>query len=153
MAVGRLDVNSEGLLLLSTDGPLAQAMMSPATALSRVYRVRIRGRLSEQNIAALAKGITVDGVHYRGAEFIEEVGKGGRTNSWYRVVLTEGKNREIRKLVEHFGGMVNRLIRVQYGPFELGDLTAGSLAEVPSARVRSLIDYIASRAPKTKGPA
>jgi 23S rRNA pseudouridine2605 synthase len=66
--------------------------------------------------------MTIDGVNYRGAEFVEEKDKGGRSNSWYRVVLTEGKNREIRKLVEHFGGMVNRLIRVQYGPFELGKL-------------------------------
>ncbi len=145
MTVGRLDVNSEGLLLLTDDGPLAQAMMSPATALSRVYRVRIRGKLTEQNIVDLAKGIEIDGVNYRGAEFVEELGKGGRTNSWYRVLLTEGKNREIRKLIEFFGGAVNRLIRVQYGPFALGELESGALREVSAEQVRRLMDFIASR--------
>lgn len=145
MNVGRLDVNSEGLLLLSSDGPLAQAMMSPETALSRVYRVRVRGRLSPDNIETLARGIVVDGVNYRGAEFVEEYDKGGRSNSWYRVVLTEGKNREIRKLMEHFGCVVNRLIRVQYGPFHLGDLTSGSVAEVAPGEVKRFLEFLAAR--------
>lgn len=145
MNVGRLDVNSEGLLLLSSDGPLAQAMMSPETGLSRVYRVRVRGALKPEDIAALAQGITVDGVSYRGAEFVEEYGKSGRSNSWYRCVLTEGKNREIRKLMEHFGCVVNRLIRVQYGPFALEDLPIGAVREVPPAQVKSFIDYLAGR--------
>jgi 23S rRNA pseudouridine2605 synthase len=113
MNVGRLDVNSEGLLLLSSDGPLAQAMMSPATALSRVYRVRVRGQLNPSDIAALAQGITVDGIEYRGAQFVEEYGQQDRQNRWYRCVLTEGKNRELRKLFEHFGCVVNRLVRLQ----------------------------------------
>ncbi|MBI2719506.1 MAG: rRNA pseudouridine synthase [Rhizobiales bacterium] len=146
MAVGRLDVNSEGLLLLSSDGPLAQVMMSPQTALARVYRVRVRGRLSPEQIEALAQGITIDGVSYRGAEFVEEYDKGGRSNSWYRVLLTEGKNREIRKLVEHFGCVVNRLVRVQYGPFQLGDLMAGSIQEVPPDEVREFLSFLAGRA-------
>jgi 23S rRNA pseudouridine2605 synthase len=145
MNVGRLDVNSEGLLLLSSDGPLAQAMMSPDTALSRVYRVRVRGQLSPADIAALAQGITVDGVSYRGAEFVEEYGQEGRANRWYRCVLTEGKNREIRKLFEHFGCVVNRLVRVQYGPFFLDDLTAGELREVPPGRVKEFLDYLAKK--------
>ncbi len=145
MNVGRLDVNSEGLLLLSSDGPLAQAMMSPETALARVYRVRVRGRLGPDNIKTLARGIVVDGIGYRGAEFVEEYDKGGRGNSWYRVVLTEGKNREIRKLMEHFGCVVNRLIRVQYGPFHLGDLTAGSVREVPPETVKQFIAFLAAR--------
>ena len=145
MNVGRLDVNSEGLLLLSSDGPLAQAMMSPETGLSRVYRVRVRGALTPENIQALAQGITVDGVSYRGAEFVEEYGKSGRSNSWYRCVLTEGKNREIRKLMEHFGCVVNRLIRVQYGPFALEDLAIGAIREVPPVQVKSFIDYLAGR--------
>lgn len=145
MNVGRLDVNSEGLLLLSSDGPLAQAMMSPETALARVYRVRVRGRLSAESIAALARGITVDGVSYRGAEFVEEYDKGGRSNSWYRVVLTEGKNREIRKLVEHFGCVVNRLIRVQYGPFHLGELNSGAVAEVAPKEVKRFLEFLAAR--------
>ncbi len=145
MNVGRLDVNSEGLLLLSSDGPLAQAMMSPETALARVYRVRVRGRLSPDNIKALARGIVVDGVNYRGAEFVEEYDKGGRSNSWYRVVLTEGKNREIRKLMEHFGCAVNRLIRVQYGPFHLGELNSGAVAEVAPEEVKRFLEFLAAR--------
>ena len=142
MSVGRLDVNSEGLLVLSTDGPLAQAMMSPDTALERVYRVRMRGRFTEREIDLMAQGITVEGIRYRGAEFKEEEDKGGRTNSWYRVVLREGKNREIRKLVMHFGGTVNRLIRVQYGPFHLDKLEAGEMKEVPARAVMRLIETL-----------
>lgn len=145
MNVGRLDVNSEGLMLLSSDGPLAQAMMSPDTALSRVYRVRVRGRLKPSDIEALAHGIVVDGVNYRGAEFVEEYDTGGRSNSWYRVLLTEGKNREIRKLMEHFGCVVNRLIRVQYGPFHLEDLTSGSVKEVAPEKVAEFIAYLEGR--------
>ena len=148
MNVGRLDVNSEGLLLLSSDGPLAQALMSPETALSRIYRVRVRGRLKPENITTLADGIVVDGVNYRGAEFVEEYDSGGRSNTWYRVALTEGKNREIRKLMEHFGCVVNRLIRVQYGPFYLGKLQSGALEEIEPARVEQLLAYLAERGVK-----
>lgn len=140
MNVGRLDVNSEGLLVLSSDGPLAQTMMSPATALARVYRVRVRGRLSDAEIAALRTGVTVDGIHYRGAEFVEDTDLGGRSNSWYRVTLHEGKNREIRRLFEHFGCVVNRLIRIQYGPFHLGTLKAGEVKEVPPGSVRRFLE-------------
>ena len=81
----------------------------------------------------------MDGIEYRGAEFTEELEKGGRTNSWYRVVLTEGKNREIRKLVQHYGGMVNRLIRTQYGPFKLDKIEAGEMVEVPQKAVALLV--------------
>lgn len=142
MSVGRLDVNSEGLLVLSSDGPLAQTMMSPATALPRVYRVRVRGRLTEKQIAELSSGVTIEGIHYRGAEFIEEADLGGRTNSWYRVTLREGKNREIRKLFEYFGCMVNRLIRIQYGPFMLGELKTGEVTEVSPQVVQRFIDEL-----------
>jgi 23S rRNA pseudouridine2605 synthase len=145
MNVGRLDVNSEGLILLCSDGPLAQALMSPRTALSRVYRVRVRGQLRTEDIAALAQGIVVHGVSYRGAQFVEEYDGLGRSNTWYRVLLTEGKNREIRKLMEHFGCVVNRLIRVQYGPFHLGKLQQGALEEVPPEKVRELLTYLAGR--------
>ncbi len=145
MYVGRLDVNSEGLLLLSSDGALAQAMMSPATALSRVYRVRVRGRLTLDQIAQLANGITVDGVDYRGAEFVEEYGQGERQNRWYRCVLKEGKNREIRKLFEHFGCTVNRLIRVQYGPFTLEGVELGEVKEVPPRKVKEFLDHLGAK--------
>ena len=130
MNVGRLDVNSEGLLLLSSDGPLAQAMMNPENALRRVYRVRVRGRLKASAIAELANGVTVDDVTYRGVEAVAESDDPKPANSWYRIVLTEGKNREIRKLMEHFGCIVNRLIRIQYGPFELGNLEPGTVREI-----------------------
>ena len=145
MNVGRLDVNSEGLLLLSSDGPLAQAMMSPDTGLSRVYRVRVRGTLKPENIAEIAKGITIEGVSYRGAEFVEEYGQGDSANRWYRCLLTEGKNREIRKLFDHFGCVVNRLVRVQYGPFFLGDLVPGEIREVPPGKVKEFLDYLAKK--------
>ena len=146
MSVGRLDVNSEGLLVLSDDGPLAQAMMSPANALERVYRLRTYGRFTESQLEKLARGVTIEGIRYRGAVFEEEEGMGGRSNAWYRVVLTEGKNREIRKLVQHFGGQVNRLIRTQYGPFKLGDLEAGELREVPPRAVMRIMEQILPRA-------
>jgi 23S rRNA pseudouridine2605 synthase len=148
MYVGRLDVNSEGLLLLSADGPLAQALMSPANALERVYRARVHGRLTSEQLHELARGITIDGIRYRGAKVSEERAPAGR-NTWYRVVLTEGKNREVRRLLEHFGCVVNRLIRVQYGPFALGDLREGELLEVPAKEVRKLLERLGAGAAKS----
>lgn len=147
MNVGRLDVNSEGLLLLSSDGPLAQAMMHPDTALERIYRVRVHGRLNPGEIAKLAKGVTAGGVTYRGVKVTEDRAPTGK-NCWYTVILTEGKNREIRKLMEYFGCVVNRLIRLQYGPFKLGDLPAGSLREVPRKQVESLLLDLRARGAK-----
>jgi 23S rRNA pseudouridine2605 synthase len=146
MYVGRLDVNSEGLLLLSTDGLLAQKMMNPAAELPRVYRVRVFGKLSDRDLALIRRGVTVNGVRYRKAEITQEEDKGGRTNSWYRVTLFEGKNREIRKLMEHFGCVVNRLVRTQYGPFHLETLARGELREVSQQRVRGLIEMLENEA-------
>ncbi|MBL8790618.1 MAG: rRNA pseudouridine synthase [Rhizobiales bacterium] len=148
--VGRLDVNSEGLLVLSSDGPLAQTMMSPETALPRVYRVRVHGRLTERQVDILRRGVTVEGVRYRGVEVTEETGHSGRTNTWYRVTLTEGKNREIRRLFEHFGCVVNRLIRVQYGPFHLGKLERGDVVEVPATDVKRLMQELAAKPVRIK---
>jgi len=147
MSVGRLDGNSEGLLLLSSDGPLAQAMMSPNTALERTYRIRVHGRLTAAEINRLEQGVTANGVAYRGARINEERTPTGH-NTWYRIVLTEGKNREIRKLMEHFGCVVNRLIRTQYGPFFLGDMKAGTLQEVPPKQVEALLDDLRARGAK-----
>ena len=147
MNVGRLDVNSEGLLLFSSDGPLAQAMMSPQTALERVYRVRVHGRLTGYEIDRLSKGVTSNGVTYRGSQVTEEKAPTGK-NTWYQVVLTEGKNREIRKLMEHFGCVVNRLIRTDYGPFNLGDLESGKLREIPPHEVKNLIKDLQQRGAK-----
>lgn len=146
MYVGRLDVNSEGLLVLSDDGALAQKMMNPAAELPRVYRVRVFGKLSERDLALIKRGVTVNGIRYRGADIEQEEDKGGRTNSWYRVTLYEGKNREIRKLMEHFGCVVNRLIRIQYGPLHLDKLESGDLREVPEKNVQMLIDLLGQEA-------
>ena len=97
-------------------------------------------------------GVTIEGIHYRGAEFEEEAALGGRTNAWYRVTLREGKNREIRKLFEHFGCMVNRLIRVQYGPFVLGDLKAGEVKEVSPKLVARLVEELRAEHPSLMRP-
>lgn len=147
MNVGRLDVNSEGLLLFSSDGPLAQAMMSPQTALERIYRVRVHGRLTTQQLERLSRGVTANGVTYRGANVTEEKAPTGK-NTWYQVILTEGKNREIRKLMEHFGCVVNRLIRTDYGPFHIGELETGKLREIPPHEVKNLIKDLRERGAK-----
>ncbi len=147
MYVGRLDVNSEGLLVLSDDGALAQKMMDPAAKLPRVYRVRVFGKLSERDLAQIRRGVTVNGIRYRSADIEQEEDKGGRTNSWYQITLYEGKNREIRKLMEHFGCVVNRLIRTQYGPFHLEKLESGNIKEVSPAAVNGLIQILQQSAP------
>ena len=149
MPVGRLDVNSEGLLLMSSDGQLAQALMSPETALERTYRVRVHGRLSPEQLDRLRRGVTVNGVRYRGAQIEEEKEPTGR-NTWYQIILTEGKNREIRKLMEYCGCVVNRLIRLQYGPFQLGALERGQMVEVPPKQVVALMDDLQARGVKFK---
>jgi 23S rRNA pseudouridine2605 synthase len=141
MNVGRLDVNSEGLLMLSSDGKLAQVMMHPSTGLERVYRVRVHGRLTPEQIKRLAGGVVADGVTYKGAKVREDRDPTGR-NTWYTVILTEGKNREIRKLMEHFGCIVNRLIRTDYGPFTLGKLEPGQVREVPSYKVEQFLSEL-----------
>lgn len=142
MNVGRLDLNSEGLLLLTTDGALAQTLMSPATALKRIYRVRVFGALNERQLALFRKGVSVGETWYRGAEVeLEKTGETGN-NRWYTVTLQEGKNREIRRIFNHFGCEVNRLQRVQYGPFMLGTLPKGKLEEVPATEVQALLESL-----------
>lgn len=139
MPVGRLDLNSEGLLLLTTDGGLAQTLMSPQTALRREYHVRVFGELTEIQLAQFRKGVTIEGVWYRGAEVeLLQIGESKR-NRWYSVVLTEGKNREIRRIFNYFNCDVNRLLRVQYGPFLLGDMEKHALVEVSEREVESLM--------------
>jgi 23S rRNA pseudouridine2605 synthase len=142
MYVGRLDVNSEGLLLLTDDGPLAQGMMSPALGLPRVYRVRVHGRLSPRDMELMTKGLTIAGIRYRGAKVEEENEENLSANAWYVITIYEGKNREVRKLFEYFGCVVNRLVRVQYGPFLLGRLAAGELKEVPAEMVRNFLNSL-----------
>jgi 23S rRNA pseudouridine2605 synthase len=129
ISIGRLDLNSEGLLLLTNDGGLARYLELPANAWKRRYRVRVHGEVKAAQLARLARGMTVDGVNYGPIEASMERAQTG-ANVWLAVTLQEGKNREIRKVMAHLGLQVSRLIRTSYGPFELGDLPAGSVREV-----------------------
>ena len=137
IAVGRLDLTSEGLLLLTNDGELARHLELPATGWTRRYRVRAFGPVDADRLAALAKGVTVDGVAYGPVEAALRRRQGG--NAWLDMALKEGRNREVRKLCEHLGLKVNRLIRVAYGTFQLGRLPRGAVAEVPA---RMLADQV-----------
>jgi len=128
VSIGRLDINTEGLLLLTNDGELARKLELPATGWLRRYRVRVFGSVDEVALAKLKKGIVIDGVHYGSIEAIldREQGK----NNWLTIGLREGKNREIKVICEHMGLQVNRLIRISFGPFQLGDLNPGKVEEV-----------------------
>lgn len=131
LTIGRLDLNTEGLLLLTNDGGLARALELPSTGLQRTYRARAYGRITQPDLDRLRDGIVVDGVEYRSIRARLERSVGA--NCWIELVLTEGKNREVRRALESLGLKVNRLIRVSYGPFELADLAPGAVAEVSPA--------------------
>lgn len=137
VSVGRLDLNSEGLLLLTTSGALARELEHPSKGWKRKYRVRVHGMLTPDMQAKLKKGITVKGIRYAPCEAITERVQG--TNSWLLITLTEGKNREIRKMMEFFGLPVTRLIRVSYGPFQLGNMEKGDLREVTKKMMKELL--------------
>jgi 23S rRNA pseudouridine2605 synthase len=128
VSVGRLDYNTEGLLLLTTDGELARHLELPSTGWLRRYRVRAHGTVTEAQLERLAQGITIDGVHYGPVEARIDRAQGG--NVWLMLGLREGKNREVKRLLEALGLTVNRLIRVSFGPFALGDLRPGEVSEV-----------------------
>lgn len=129
VSVGRLDLNSEGLLLLTNDGELSRKFELPSTGLPRQYRVRALGKITQEKLDRLAEGITVDGIHYGPIGAVVDENKGA--NVWLTMTLHEGKNREIRRVLEHLGLSVNRLIRTAYGPFGLGGLEPGEVEEVP----------------------
>ncbi len=137
ISVGRLDLNSEGLLLLTNDGALARKLELPSTGWIRRYRVRVFGEITPTMISEMHKGIVADGVHYGSAEVTVDSKKGD--NSWLTVALKEGKNREIRKIFEHFGCSVSRLLRVSYGPFALGALPKGEVKEVTGKVLKTFI--------------
>jgi len=128
MSVGRLDLNSEGLLLLTNDGGIKRRLELPSTGWLRRYRVRIKGAVSEAQLDQLRKGITVEGTKYQPMEVTFDRQQGA--NAWLTIALREGKNREIRRAMEAIGAIVNRLIRVSYGPFQLGNLKAGEVEEI-----------------------
>ncbi len=146
MPIGRLDWNSEGLLLLTNDGELKRHLELPATAWIRRYRVRAFGDPPDAaTIARLAKGIEIDGVRYDGIETAIDRRQGG--NVWLTMALREGKNREIRRVLSHLGLEVNRLIRVSYGAFQLGQLVPGAIEEVPPRALRDLVGGAFGKAP------
>lgn len=150
VSVGRLDLNSEGLLLLTNDGDLARELELPARGWMRRYRVRVHGRVDAAMLARLKTGVTVEGVRYgpiaASLDSDKDPGKGpAKSNVWVTVALAEGKNREVRKVMAHLGLQVTRLIRVAYGPFQLGKLEVGALEEVPGHVVKQ---QLGAAAPK-----
>ncbi len=134
MSVGRLDLNSEGLLLLTNDGGVKRRLELPSTGWLRRYRVRINGSVSEAKLDQLRAGIAVDGRRYQPMTVTFDRQQGA--NAWLTVSIREGKNREIRRAMEAIGVTVNRLIRVSYGPFQLGNLAAGAVEELKQRVVR-----------------
>lgn len=132
--IGRLDLNTEGLLLLTTDGALKRYLELPDTGWQRRYRVRAFGKPDAQKLASLKKGVEIDGIRYREIEAVFERQQGG--NAWLTVSLREGKNREVKRVLEHIGLKVNRLIRLSFGPFQLGNLEVGAVEEVPRRILR-----------------
>ena len=143
MPIGRLDMGSEGLLLLTNDGELKRRLELPATGWLRRYRVRVHGRIDESRLEGLQNGIEIDGFQYGPIQAtLDRAGQQRRLT----VALREGKNREIRRVLEHFGWPVNRLIRLSFGPFQLGGLAPGALEEV-SAKV--LAEQLGTRGSST----
>lgn len=128
MPVGRLDFNTEGLLLLTNDGGLKRQMELPANGIPRTYRARAFGEVTQQQLEELIEGITIDGVRYGRIDANMERRTG--RNQWIEMTITEGKNREVRRVLEHLGLKVNRLMRTAYGPFELADLPRGQAVEI-----------------------
>jgi 23S rRNA pseudouridine2605 synthase len=142
ISIGRLDLNSEGLLLLTNDGALSRALELPSNAWVRRYRARAFGETTQEKLDRLKDGITVEGVRYGSIE--AKLDKASGRNIWITVSLSEGKNREVRRVLEALGLKVNRLIRLSYGPFALGTLEPGQVEEVGPRVIRELLaDHIA----------
>ena len=146
ISVGRLDINTEGLLLLTNDGGLARILELPQTGWLRRYRVRAHGSVIQPQLDALRRGITIDGIRY--GEIEATVDRAQGANVWITFAIREGKNREVRKVLEHLGLQVNRLIRVSYGPFQLGELGEGAVEEI---RTRHLREQLGPRIAEAAG--
>ena len=152
ISVGRLDYNSEGLLLLTNDGALARQLELPSSGFKRRYRARAFGRTTQAKLDQLKAGVVVDGVAYGAIDAtLESEGQG--SNVWISLTLGEGKNREVRKVLESLGLKVNRLIRVAYGPFELEELKPGEAVEAPARQVRALVEGTGPSEPTSRPPA
>lgn len=147
ISVGRLDLNSEGLLLLTNDGALARKLEMPSSHWTRRYRVRVFGTINYDDFNRLKKGVAVEGVHYAPIDVKVDSQKGN--NTWLTVSLQEGRNREIRRVMQHINLQVNRLIRIAYGPFQLGTLPKGGLDEVTFKVIKEQIG-LTSAGPKKK---
>lgn len=148
VSVGRLDLNSEGLLLLTNDGSLARRLELPSNGWIRRYRVRVFGLPQPAELAALSKGVTIDGVRYKGIEAGLDSRKGD--NSWISVSLQEGRNREIRKVMAYLGLKVTRLIRIAYGPFQLGTLERGMVNEISPKVLREQLPIAEPTPPRPR---
>jgi len=146
ISIGRLDLSTEGLLLLTNDGGLARALELPSTAWLRRYRVRAHGKVTQADLDGLRGGITVDGINYGPIEAVLD--REQTSNVWITFGIREGKNREVRNVLRHLGLQVARLIRVSFGPFQLGELAEGDVAEVPT---RVLRDQLGERLAKAAG--
>ena len=151
MSVGRLDLNSEGLLLLTNDGGIKRRLELPSTGWLRKYRVRVKGTPGDETFTPLREGLTADGERFQ--PMIVSLDRQQGANAWLTVGLREGKNREIRRAMEAVGLTVNRLIRVSYGPFQLGDLAAGAVEEVRPRVLREQLGLQPAKDPaKPAGP-
>jgi len=137
ITIGRLDINTEGLLLLTNNGAIARHIELPQTAWSRNYRVRVFGRVNMNELKKLEKGIKINGIKYGSIK--AEMEREGDFNSWLKVSLKEGKNREIKKVLEYFGLQVNRLIRISFGPFQLGSLAVGEVKAIEDKMLKNTI--------------
>lgn len=146
LAVGRLDLTSEGLLLLTNDGGLKRRLEHPSTGWVRRYRVRLHGRVTDALLGRLATGVTVDGMRYGPIEAKLDSQKGA--NAWLTMALREGKNREIRRVCEQLGWTVNRLIRTSYGPFQLGGLKRGDVEEISRKVLQEQLGREPAKAPR-----
>src|SRR5262245_10441810 len=134
ISIGRLDANTEGLLLLTNDGGLARTLELPATGWTRRYRVRANGKVTQLRLDRLRHGIEIDGVRYGAIEARLDREQGA--NAWLTFAMREGKNREVKNVLGHLGLAVNRLIRVSFGPFQLGELPEGAVEEVRTRHLR-----------------
>jgi 23S rRNA pseudouridine2605 synthase len=145
VSIGRLDLNSEGLLLLTNDGALARRLELPATGWVRRYRVRVHGAVEPARLASLARGIRIDGIAY--GPIRAQLDRQQGSNAWVTLSLQEGKNREVRRVLEHLGYPVTRLIRLAYGPFQLGHLARGAIEEVTGKVLQEQLGAGGQRAP------
>lgn len=144
LAVGRLDINTEGLLLLTNDGGLKRVLEMPSTGWLRRYRVRAHGKVDEAKLQGLSEGVAIDGILYGAMEAAVDRVQGD--NVWLTVGLREGKNREVKRVLEHVGLVTNRLIRISYGPFQLAELASGAVMEVRSRVLRDQLGGLAAKA-------